>query len=134
MVWATILSCWTGASSPAADHRRAGLCHADRHRGIGCDQLIVLDGSALADFRMRFFNADGSESGACGNGQRAIGLLHGAPARIETAGGIATTPTEEGISVDMGEPRLDWQTIPLAYAMDTLAMPVGWEDLQNPWR
>jgi diaminopimelate epimerase len=34
----------------------------------------------------------------------------------------------------MGEPRLDWQTIPLAYAMDTLAMPVGWEDLQNPWR
>jgi diaminopimelate epimerase len=32
----------------------------------------------------------------------------------------------------MGQPRFEWQSIPLAYAMDTLAMPVGWEDLQNP--
>lgn len=106
---------------------------ANRHTGIGCDQLVVLAPSEAADFSMRFYNADGSESGACGNATRAIGLLHGRPARIETVGGIlSTTPTDAGISVDMGKPRLDWDAIPLAYAMDTLTMPVGWEDLTAP--
>lgn len=109
----------------------AALAH--RHTGIGCDQLVVLDRSDVADFRMRFFNADGSESGACGNASRAVGLLHGRPARIETAGGILTTePSEAGISVDMGTPRFDWDAIPLGFAMDTLTMPVGWEDFQAP--
>ena len=106
---------------------------ADRHTGIGCDQLIVLEPSDLADFRMRIFNADGSEVEACGNATRAVGLLHGAPARIETLGGIlSTSPADGGIAVDMGVPRFDWQQIPLAYAMDTLAMPVGWDGLENP--
>lgn len=106
---------------------------ANRHTGIGCDQLVVLDGSDVADFRMRFFNADGSESGACGNASRAVGLLHGRAARIETQGGILTTePTAAGISVDMGVPRFDWDAIPLAFAMDTLTMPVGWEELDAP--
>lgn len=106
---------------------------ADRHTGIGCDQLIVLEPSSLADFRMRIFNPDGGEVGACGNASRAVGLLHGAPARIETDGGIIEAqPTGNGIAVDMGCPRFDWDAIPLAYAMDTLTMPVGWEDLEAP--
>ena len=117
---------------PAMDAALAAAL-ADRHTGIGCDQLIVLGPSDLADFRMRIFNSDGSEVEACGNATRAVGLLHGAPARIETAGGlISATPTEIGISVEMGKPRFDWDRIPLAYAMDTAAMPVGWEDLENP--
>ncbi|MFT4055788.1 MAG: diaminopimelate epimerase [Novosphingobium sp.] len=106
---------------------------ADRHTGIGCDQLIVLEPSMDADFRMRIFNADGSEVEACGNATRAVGLLHGEPARIETLGGLVTsTPTDGGISVQMGKPRFDWNTIPLAYAMDTFSMPVAWEELVNP--
>lgn len=106
---------------------------ANRHTGIGCDQLVVLEPSELADFRMRFFNADGSETPACGNATRAIGLLHGAPARIETLAGLLhTEPTASGIAVDMGEPRLDWAAIPLAYALDTLSLPVAWEDLADP--
>ncbi|WP_232493935.1 diaminopimelate epimerase [Novosphingobium kaempferiae] len=106
---------------------------ADRHTGIGCDQLIVLEPSMDADFRMRIFNADGSEVEACGNATRAVGLLHGRPARIETLGGlVASTPTATGISVRMGKPRFDWDAIPLAYAMDTYAMPVAWEELVNP--
>jgi diaminopimelate epimerase len=106
---------------------------ADRKTGIGCDQLILLEPSAAADFRMRIFNSDGSEVEACGNASRAVGLLHGAPARIETlAGIISASPEQSGIAVEMGEPRFDWQTIPLAYAMDTLTMPVGWEDLTDP--
>ncbi len=106
---------------------------ADRHTGIGCDQLVLLEPSTAADFRMRIFNADGSEVEACGNATRAVGLLHGAAARIETLGGvIAAAPSPDGIAVEMGRPRFAWDDIPLAYAMDTHAMPVGWEDLVDP--
>ncbi len=106
---------------------------ADRKTGIGCDQLIVLEPSAQADFRMRIYNADGGEVEACGNAARAVGLLHGGPARIETLGGMLTTsPTDTGIAVDMGVPLLEWEQIPLAYPLDTLALPVGWEALESP--
>lgn len=110
---------------------RIGL--ADRHTGIGCDQLILLEPSETADLQMRIFNPDGEEVGACGNAARAVGLLAGEPVRIETAGGIIhAEPNERGIAVDMGEPRFGWEDVPLAYAMDTLLMPVGWKELQNP--
>lgn len=106
---------------------------ADRHTGIGCDQLIVLEPSSAADFRMRIFNSDGGEVEACGNATRAVGLLHGAPARVETAGGLlSTSPAEGGVSVEMGKPVFDAERIPLAYTMDTMTMPVGWEELEAP--
>jgi diaminopimelate epimerase len=106
---------------------------ADRHLGIGCDQLILLEPSRLGDFRMRIFNPDGGEVEACGNAARAVGVLHGAPARVETLGGlVAVTPAGNGVAVDMGTPMFDWQAIPLAYAMDTLDMPVAWEALERP--
>ena len=106
---------------------------ADRHTGIGCDQLIVIEPSDCATFKMRIFNANGGEVEACGNATRAVGMLHGEPATIETLGGIlATSPTSAGASVDMGLPRFGWDEIPLAYAMDTLTLPVGWEELDAP--
>jgi diaminopimelate epimerase len=106
---------------------------ADRKTGIGCDQLILLEPSDQADVRMRIFNADGSEVEACGNATRAVGLLLGKPAAIETLGGmLATNPVDAGVAVDMGEPRFDWDAIPLAYPLDTLAMPVGWDGLESP--
>jgi len=111
----------------------AAAAIADRHTGIGCDQLILLEPSPLVDFRMRIFNADGSEVEACGNATRAVGLLHGSPARIETLAGIlAASPAAQGISVEMGKPRFGWSEIPLAYAMDTHALPVAWENLVDP--
>lgn len=111
----------------------AAAAIAHRHTGIGCDQLVVLEPSAVADFRMRIFNADGSEVEACGNATRAVGLLHGEAARIETlAGVIASSPAGGGIAVEMGRPRFGWTEIPLAYAMDTHAMPVAWEALADP--
>ena len=120
------------AAAPALDNALASAL-ADRKTGIGCDQLIILEPSSAADFRMRIFNADGGEVEACGNATRAVGLLHGAPARIETLAGIlATDPVAGGVAVDMGVPRFDWEQIPLAYAMDTLAMPVGWDELECP--
>ncbi|MEO9600842.1 diaminopimelate epimerase [Parasphingorhabdus sp.] len=106
---------------------------ADRRSGIGCDQLIVLHPSENADLKMQIFNADGSEVEACGNASRCVAKLIGDTTRIETDGGtIIGNETADGAIVDMGEPRFEWQSIPLAYAMDTLDMPVGWEDLKNP--
>ena len=106
---------------------------ADRWTGIGCDQLIVLEPSDAADLRMRIFNSNGGEVGACGNASRAVALLHGEAAKVETGGGIiAVSPEAGGASVDMGRPRFDWQDIPLDYAMDTGSMPVSWGPLQNP--
>lgn len=105
----------------------------DRRTGIGFDQLVLLEPSATQAFRMRIFNADGSEVGACGNAARAVALLHGQPATIETGGGpITLEPLEGGARVDMGVPRFEWDAIPLAYPMDTAAMPVGWEMLEAP--
>ena len=112
---------------------RIAAALADRNTGIGCDQLITLAPGETADFRMRIYNADGSEVGACGNATRAVALLHGSEARIETAGGVLyASPTDGGASVDMGAPRFEWDAIPLAYPMDTLAMPVAWDELAEP--
>ncbi|KWV93409.1 diaminopimelate epimerase [Erythrobacter sp. YT30] len=108
---------------------KAARALADRRTGVGCDQLILLEKSERADFRMRIFNSDGGEVEACGNAARAVALLHGDPARVETDGGIiALSPANSGASVDMGSPRFDWDEIPLGYAMDASAMPVGWSE------
>ncbi|MBC2668565.1 diaminopimelate epimerase [Novosphingobium piscinae] len=120
------------AALPTID---AGLAAAlaNRHTGIGCDQLVVLEPSTVADLRVRFFNADGTESPACGNATRAVGLLLGTAATLETLAGVLhAAPAGDGIAVDMGEPRFAWEQIPLAYALDTLTLPVGWEDLTQP--
>lgn len=93
------------------------------------DQLLVLEHSDSADAFMRIWNADGDEVGACGNGTRAAGWFlmeeSGKPAvSIGTAGGLlqAMRAGALTISVDMGKPRLDWQDIPLARDMDTVAL------------
>jgi len=106
---------------------------ADRHTGIGCDQLIVIGPSDRADVSMRIFNADGSEVAACGNATRCIPLFVGRDVLIETQAGLLDARlTDSGASVDMGAPRFDWDAIPLAYAMDTLTLPTSWEDLPPP--
>lgn len=117
-------------SAVAMDAARARAI-ADRHTGIGCDQVILLEPSDVADVRMRIWNADGGEVESCGNATRCVALL--GPATIETKGGILTARAN-GVSatVDMGVPRFGWDEIPLAYPMDTARMPVGWEELQNP--
>lgn len=106
---------------------------ADRRTGVGCDQLILIEPSDLADARMRIFNADGGEVEACGNATRCVVSLLGGEARIETVAGLLDGSSVDGaVSVEMGEPRFDWDMIPLAYAMDTSAMPVAWEELASP--
>lgn len=106
---------------------------ADRRLGIGCDQLIVLEPSARADLFMRIFNPDGSEAGACGNATRCVAWLLGGERTIETGGGLLKACVlDSGVTVDMGAPRFDWADVPLAYAMDTRDLPVGWDTLARP--
>jgi diaminopimelate epimerase len=106
---------------------------ADRKTGVGCDQLIVIaPGGDGADATMRIWNADGGEVEACGNAARCVAQVIG-DAVIDTAGGrIAGRVAAGGATIDMGVPRFDWDEIPLAYAIDTRAMPVAWDELQNP--
>lgn len=106
---------------------------ADRHRGIGFDQLILIARSQTADMAMRIHNADGGEVQACGNATRAVAVMHGKPASIETAGGtLHVQPGANMAEAAMGRARFDWQDIPLAYAMDTREMPLGWDMLERP--
>ena len=106
---------------------------ADRHAGIGCDQLIVIGEADDADVSMQIFNADGSEVEACGNATRCVPLFVGRDVTIRTRAGLLDARLiEGGARVDMGAPRFDWDAIPLAYAMDTLTMGASWEDLPAP--
>ncbi|MDB5698169.1 MAG: diaminopimelate epimerase [Alphaproteobacteria bacterium] len=123
-----------GRAEPLEINEARARAIADRHTGIGCDQLILLEPSASADVRMRIFNPDGGEVDACGNAARCVALLVGGDPTIETAGGLIASDTSSGEAViDMGKPRFGWDDIPLAYAMETSAMPVSWEDLPQPF-
>jgi diaminopimelate epimerase len=115
--------------TPTADEVRA---IADRASGIGCDQVIAIDPSAKADAGMRIWNADGGEVEACGNATRCVGwILMQASGRdaasIETAAGVLHARKGEGttVSVDMGEPGLDWTQIPLSQQSDTMRLDVA---------
>lgn len=114
---------------------------ADRRRGIGCDQLIVLEPprDRLADVFMRIHNPDGGEAGACGNATRCVAAKvmaekHSQHAIVETISGLLDTEAVAGglVSVDMGEVRLDWREIPLSEACDTLHLPLGLGPVSDP--
>lgn len=114
--------------SSAAEPGRATRL-TDRKTGIGCDQLIILEKSSTACTGMRIINADGSEVGACGNATRCIGglLFEEDPslteATIQTKAGLLKCykgNAPDIISVNMGEPRLLWNEVPLKEETDTL--------------
>lgn len=112
---------------------------ADRRRGIGCDQVIILEPSEAADVFMRIHNADGSEAGACGNASRCIADLvmaetDASSASIETlTGTLAATRTASGtVAVDMGPVRTGWKEIPLSQDVNTAAIPIKVDMLSEP--
>jgi diaminopimelate epimerase len=118
--------------TPTADEVRA---IADRASGVGCDQLIGVEPpnaeqrDAGVDACVRFWNADGEEVSACGNGTRCVGwLLMQSTGKdrvvIQTRAGrlVANRAGERLVSVDMGKPGLAWNEIPLAEPHDTRAL------------
>ncbi len=103
---------------------------SNRKTGVGCDQFIVMEPSDKADLFMRIYNADASESGACGNATRCVAHLHMVEhgldsCSIETHRGVlrARLVGENTVEVDMGAPQLDWKDIPLSRDVDPLNLP-----------
>lgn len=122
-----------GRCDPIAMNSRLAAAIADRQRGVGCDQLILLEPSTTADLRMTIYNADGGTAGACGNAARCVIALTRA-ASIETDGGhLSGSADGAAVNVTLGEPRFAWADVPLAYAMDTTCLPLSWDDLVSPF-
>jgi len=113
---------------------------ADRHLGVGCDQILVVERpqSAGADFRYRIFNADGGEVEQCGNGARCfVKFVHGRglsakrEIAVETLGGLIRPKLEADgeVSVDMGRPvysgveTLDVDGAPVELAIVSMGNP-----------
>jgi diaminopimelate epimerase len=105
---------------------------ADRHFGVGCDQILVVEQSSTpgADFRYRIFNADGGEVEQCGNGARCFvkfvhehGLTGKREIRVETLGGPIVPRLEDDgeVSVNMGAPLL---ASPLLETLDVNGEPM----------
>lgn len=116
-----------GMAEAVAAPEKLAVRMSDRHFGIGSDGLVLILPSERADFRMRMFNADGSEAQMCGNASRCIGkyvydngLTDKEEITLETAAGIKvlrlTVKAGKVVSVrvDMGEPVLEPRRIPVA--------------------
>ena len=108
---------------------------ADRHFGVGCDQLLVVERPTApgVDFRYRIFNADGGEVEQCGNGARCFvrfvheqGLTSAREIRVETRGGIIAPRLEDDgqVTVDMGAPRFSPSEIPFDSDSDAPLQPL----------
>ena len=105
---------------------------ADRKTGIGCDQLILLEQSSVADLKMRIWNHDGGEVESCGNASRCVVALTGVNS-IETGGGIVEGSAKGAeVEVTLPPPSFAWDAIPLSYPMDTSNLPLAWGPLQHP--
>jgi diaminopimelate epimerase len=110
----------------------AGLARAlgDRHRGVGFDQLAEITGAEGADFGLIFWNADGSQAGACGNATRCVADLmmtalgKDAVTLVTARGTLRAERREDRIWVNMGAPVLDAPSIPLAPGVDPLHLPL----------
>ena len=112
---------------------------ADRHFGIGCDHILLVEKSARpdADFRYRIFNADGGEVEQCGNGARCFvrfvhdqGLTQKTEIRVETASGIIVPRLESDgqVTVNMGVPRFEPVEIPFLAEKRALTYLLGLEN------
>jgi len=111
---------------------------ADRHFGIGCDQILVVEmpQRADADFRYRIFNADGGEVEQCGNGARCFvrfvheqGLTEQREIRVETQSGVIAPRREADgqVTVDMGVPRFTPADLPFLTDSDALIQPLEFD-------
>lgn len=105
---------------------------ADRHRGIGFDQMATIGASDEADARVVFYNADGSRAGACGNATRCVArwlMDQTGKDRLTLRSDYTVLLAEDaggGITrVNMGPPVLDWRAIPLAEDVDLLHLPIA---------
>ena len=103
----------------------------DRHRGVGFDQLAEIRSSDSADAELDFWNADGSRAGACGNVTRCVARF----LMEESGRDRLTIRTERGllearriagdVHVNMGQPQMTWDEVPLARKVDVQHLPLA---------
>lgn len=118
---------------------------ADRRIGIGCDQVVTMNKSKMADCKMIIHNTDGSKAEMCGNAARCVAdlIISEKPATKSTADieiitgaivhGSRLTGSTNVITINMGKPKTEWQDIPLSRSCDTLSVPIRGEGLlSNP--
>lgn len=111
---------------PLADYSELAKKVCDRHYGIGADGILIVEPSTVADFRMRIINTDGSEAEMCGNGIRCFArylydnqLTSKEEFTVETGAGVLVPRIIKennevvGVRVDMGEPHLLGEEIPV---------------------
>lgn len=131
-----------GIAHPEASHLTPTQIRAlaDRHFGIGCDQILLVERarSADADFRYRIFNASGEEVEHCGNGSRcfpifarAEGLTDKTELTVETMNGLIRPKIEDdgSVTVDMGAPRFHPSDIPFVAEAEAVSYSLALGDL-----
>ena len=105
---------------------------------IGCDQLILIENDKTTDARLKFFNSDGGESGACGNGTRCVADLiskeNGNKTIILTtlSGNLKSEILGNNlVTTEIGNPKIKWNEIPLSEELDTKNLNIKINDLNN---
>lgn len=121
-------------NAASRDWPRLAVAMCDRHFGVGADGILLLASSSLADFRMRIFNADGSEAETCGNGLRCLvryfvdrkaGVSRDREISVETIVGIRkarvyTAGKSTRVKIGMGKPGFGEKDIPAVLEMDNV--------------
>ncbi len=99
---------------------------SNRRIGIGCDQILIIKNTFLKEnFKLKMYNADGSETGACGNGTRCVADYLMKKENIDSvhletiSGKLECNKNKNDVTVNMGEPRFDWNEIPLIRKQNT---------------
>ncbi len=105
---------------------------------IGCDQLILIENDSLVDAHLKFFNSDGGESGACGNGTRCIADFISRETKNKTvilstfSGNLKSEILGNNIvTTEIGKAKIDWDKIPLSKKLDTKNLNIKIYDTNN---
>ena len=110
---------------------------SDRNN-IGCDQVIFINKDNNSDAFLEFYNSDGGEISACGNGSRCVAYLlmnesNNKKISVRTKAGILQAELNENnsVNINMGEPNFEWKKIPLSKEMDNKNLKIKINNLDN---
>ena len=105
---------------------------------VGCDQLILIEADKSSDAYLKFFNSDGGESGACGNGTRCVADLISKEKKNKTivlktlSGNLKSEILGNNIvTTEIGKAKIEWNEIPLSEKLDTKNLNIKIHDMNN---